>query len=363
MKFLKIFLLGIGCLFALQTKAQYDFKKVDSWLSANASALGGKALLLIYKDGKVIYSNSANEQNLRQRITSRMMARKQNVQVNSDDYHANTVLPIASCSKWLSAALVMTFVDEGKLKLDDTVGKYLPALSKSGKGKITISQCLSHLTGIKAQSLKENLLEMKKTTSMDEAIANIASLPMEGEPGKVFHYSNVSLQIAGAVIEKISGKHFEALFQERIARPLEMRNTSFGKAEVVLPAGGASSTAEDYLNFLVMILNKGMYKGKRILSENSINQMQVNRITPDVSVAYTPAEAGNIGYGYGEWVSKNSTLNNLSPYVSSPGLFGSYPLVDKEHGYVAFLMTYNLKNEGRQDKYNTLKQLIDEAVK
>lgn len=363
MKFLKIFLLGLACLFSLQTKAQYDFKKVDSWLSANASDLGGKALLLIYKDRKVVYSNSANQQNLRQKITSRMMARKQHIQVNADDYNAQTQLPIASCSKWLSAALVMTFVDEGKLHLDDTVGKYLPVLSKSGKGKITISECLSHLTGIKAESLKENLQEMRKTNSMDQAIANIALLPMEGEPGKVFHYSNVSLQIAGAVIEKISGKQFEALFQERIARPLDMKNTSFGKGEVVLPAGGASSTAEDYLNFLIMILNKGVYKGKRILSENSINQMQINRITADVRVAYTPVEAGNVGYGYGEWVSKTSTLENLSPYVSSPGLFGSYPLVNKEHGYVAFLMTYNLKNEGRQDKYDRLKQLIDEAIK
>lgn len=363
MKTLKITLLFFLWIIAMPSKAQYNFSKIDHWLNSNVGDLGGRVFLLVYKDGKVVYSNSANQQNLRQKLASRMMARKQHIQVNADDYNAQTQLPIASCSKWLSAALVMTFVDEGKLRLEDTVGKYLPILSKSGKGKITISQCLSHLTGIKAESLRENLQEMRKTNSMDQAMANISLLPMEGEPGKVFHYSNVSLQIAGAVIEKISGKRFETLFQERIARPLDMKNTSFGKGEVVLPAGGASSTAEDYLNFLIMILNKGMYKGKRILSENSINQMQINRITADVRVAYTPAEAGNVGYGYGEWVSKTSTLDNLSSYVSSPGLFGSYPLVNKEHGYVAFLMTYNLKNEGRQDKYDRLKQLIDEAIK
>ncbi|MFI5173499.1 MAG: hypothetical protein ACHQKY_01475, partial [Terriglobia bacterium] len=50
-------------------------------------------------------------------------------------------------------------------------------------------------------------------------------------------------------------KSFETLFAERIARPLNMKNTDFGKGKVALPAGGAVSTPEDYLNFLVMIMN------------------------------------------------------------------------------------------------------------
>lgn len=364
MKAFKISLLCLLCLGALQGKAQYNFSKVDSWLDANVDDLGGRAFIMVYKDGKVIYSNSANQQNLRQKIATRMMARKQNLTVGNGDYNAQTQLPIASCSKWLSAALVMTFVDEGKLKLSDTVGRFLPVLSQNGKGNITVSQCLSHLTGIKATALRDDLAEMRKANSMDETIAFIAALPMEGQPGKVFHYSNVGLQIAGAVLEKISGKSFESLFQERIAQPLGMQHTSYGQKKVVLPAGGASSTAEDYSSFLTMIQNKGLYKGKRILSEASIAQMQVNRITPDVKVAYTPAEAGTgLGYGYGEWVTKSSTLANLSPYVSSPGLFGSFPLLEKDHGYIAVLMTYNLKNKGRQAQYETLRQLINEAVK
>lgn len=364
MKTLKIILLFALCLVALQGKAQYNFSKIYSWLSNNVGDLGGRAFLLVYKDGKVVYSNSANQQKMGQRIASRIAARRQNEPAATGDYNAQTKLPIASCSKWLSAALVMTFVDEGKLKLSDTVGKYLPVLSQNGKGKITISQCLSHLTGVKAPPLREDLEGIKTATSMDQSIDIIASLPMEGEPGKVFHYSNVGLQIAGAVIEKISGKSFETLFQERIAQPLGMKNTTFGKRKVVLPAGGAASTAEDYINFLNMIAGKGQYNGKRILSESSIAQMQVNQVTADVKVAYTPAEAGSgLGYGYGEWVTKNSTINSLSPYVSSPGLFGSFPLLEREHGYVAILMTYNLKNKGRQAKYEALRQLINEAVK
>ncbi|MBS1610298.1 MAG: serine hydrolase [Bacteroidetes bacterium] len=68
----------------------------------------------------------------------------------------------------------MTFVDEGKLNLQDTAGKYLPVLSRNGKGGIIINECLSHLTGIKTPSLKESRQEMKIITSMDEAIDDIA---------------------------------------------------------------------------------------------------------------------------------------------------------------------------------------------
>lgn len=249
----------------------------------------------------------------------------------------------------------MTFVDEGKLKLTDTVGKYLPALVKSGKGNITISQCLSHLTGVKAAPLKESITEMRDNNSMEEAIADIAALPMEGKPGAVFHYSNVGLQIAGAVIEKISGKSFETLFAERITTPLQMAATNFGTGKVAVPAGGAISTANDYLKFLVMIMNGGTAGGKRILSEESIKQMQLNRIRPDVKIAYSPPEAAALGYGFGEWVMGEG-------YVSSPGLFGSYPVVNTEKKYTAFLMAYYLKSDGRGERYKDLNTLMANAL-
>jgi CubicO group peptidase (beta-lactamase class C family) len=234
-------------------------------------------------------------------------------------------------------------------------------LSAHGKGGITISQCLSHLTGINAPPLKESLAGIKQIQTMDEAIELIADMPMEGKPGSVFHYSNAGLQIAGAVIEKISGKSFETLFAERIAKPLGMTNTDFGKNKVALPAGGAYSTPNDYLNFLVMILNKGTFNGKRILSEKSINEMQVNRLN-GLRIAYSPAEAGGFGYGYGEWIMDKTTGSANARAVSSPGLFGSFPWIDNEKHYAAFLMTYNLRNKGRNEKYQELKTLVDEAL-
>ena len=355
MKLLKIPLVALFLLCLGKANAQYDFKKADAWLAENTKEMGGRAILMVYKDGKVVYTQSVNEMNLRQKMANKYFARKQGKTADLDDYTPSTRQPIASCSKWLSAALVMTFVDDGKLKLTDTVGKYLPVLTANGKGKITISQCLSHLTGIAAPKLKESIKDVAEANSMAEAINNIAKLPMEGEPGKTFHYSNIGLQIAAAVLEKISGKSFETLFAERIAAPLNMHNTDFGKGKVALPAGGAISTPEDYLGFLVMIMNKGMFSNKRILSESSIAQMQINRLTPDVKIAYSPAEAKGLGYAYGEWTMGDNT-------VSSPGLFGSFPWVNNNKNYAAFLMTFYIKNTGRNERYFELKKLVDDAV-
>lgn len=353
--------LAMGLILSLYLQAQ-SFAPVDQWLERNAESLGGRAILLVYKDGRVVYSKSVNEMTRRQKIGSRLVAHRTGKEANLDDFSTDTRLPVASCSKWLSAALAMTFVDEGILKLSDTVGKYLPVLALHGKGGITIDQCLSHRTGIKAPPLKESLKETRGLGSMDEAIEAIAALPMEGDPGAVFHYSNAGLQIAGAVLEKISGKSFETLFAERIAGPLGLTHTDFGKGRVALPAGGAQSTPEDYLTFLQMILNKGVFMGKRILSEKSIREMQVNRITPGVRVAYSPAEAGNFGYGYGEWVMETSTLTQQTGAVCSPGLFGAFPWVDNEKRYCAFLMTYTLRNKGRNETYKELKGLVDRAL-
>jgi CubicO group peptidase (beta-lactamase class C family) len=342
--------------------AQYNFGKLDNWMKDHIEELGGRVVMMIYKDGKLVYNHAENNLSRRQKMVGKFIAKRQGKEANLDDYTTTTRERIASCSKWLSAALVMTFVDEGKLKLTDTVGKFLPVLSKSGKGNITIWQCLSHTTAIKAADLKESLQEMKNISSMDEAIEKIASLPMEGEPGKVFHYSSAGLQIAAAVIEKISGKDFETLFAERIAKPLNMKNTDFGHTKVPLAAGGAFSTPEDYMNFLVMILNEGVFNGRQVLSKNSIIEMQKNRIGKDVTIAYSPAEAAGWSYGFGEWIMDGAAEGIRSTAVSSPGLFGSFPAVNTKDKYCAFLFVFNLKHEGRNERYKELQSLIAEGL-
>jgi CubicO group peptidase (beta-lactamase class C family) len=344
--------------------AQTNFNKIDDWLNYNVKELGGRTTLVIYKDGKIIYDTSVNNLGWRQKMIGRFLARRQGKEATDSalNFTDSSKVPIASCSKWLSAALVMTFVDEGKLNLEDSIGKYLPMMNKYGKGGIKIKYCLSHLTGIKSGSLKDSRDLIINSHTMDDAIASIAKQPMEGEPGKTFHYSSAGLQIAAAIIEKIGGKDFNTLFEERIAKPCNMFNTDFGDARVPLAAGSALSTPLDYLNFLVMLLNDGNYNGVQVLSKKSVIEMEKNRITKDAVIAYTPLETNGWGYGYGEWIMDDSIGDERSDDISSPGLFGSFPWVDNKDHYAAFLLTLNLQYKGRREKYTQLKQLVDEAI-
>ena len=335
--------------------AQYDFSKVNLWLKDNLTDLGGRAVLMVYKDGKIVYNKAENDLKGKQKFAGKIVAKRTGKDADEvlQDYDENSRINIASCSKWLSAALVMTFVEEGKLRLDDSIGKYLPIMTKRAKGNITIADCLSHMTGIKSEQGKENRA-ISGAENMDEAIGVIADLPIESTHGTSFHYSSIGLQIAAAVLENISKENFEQLFLERIAKSCDMLHTDFNNKKVPLAAGGAMSTTADYLNFLKMILAKGNYNGKQVLSESSIELMQKN-YTFNKKIIYSPLEGGNWGYGFGEWIISAQS-------VTSPGLFGSFPWIDKENNYAAVLFVTNIKNKGRHEKYLNLKGLIDAAL-
>ncbi|RYG50153.1 MAG: class A beta-lactamase-related serine hydrolase [Chitinophagaceae bacterium] len=341
-----LFSFFISCLLMLQPAfSQSDWKATDLWLKKNINSFGGRAILLVVKEGMPVYTKVLDDMGP---IKKGIAARK-----GISNWNEHSVVPVASASKWLSAALVMTFVDEGKLRLSDTVGLYLPILSEKGKGNITISDCLSHLTGTGSR-ISENR-EYSRMASMDQCIRYIAAKPMHSEPGEAFYYGSDGLQIAAAILETISGKKFETLFGERIAGPLGMMNTTFGSGPVALAAGGARSTVSDYMKFLLMILNEGKVEGKQILTAASVKEMQENRISGKV-IAHSPDETRSWGYGFGEWVVNEHI-------VSSPGLFGTFPWINSKEKYAAILFTFNLKFKGRHDKYRELIRLVDEAVK
>ena len=358
---LKCSLMLICMLFLQVSFGQKKFIKTTAWLKDNVRSMGGRAVLVLLKDGKIVYNHSENDLSNMQKAALRYFAKRQGKDRDeaTNDFTFTTREPIASCSKWLSAALVMTFVDEGKLSLEDTVGKFLPVLTQHHKGNITIKDCLAHLTAINSGSLKESRQLIAQSRSMDQVIDKIAVLPMEGKPGEVFHYSSIGLQIAAAVIEKISGKNFKNLFNERIAIPCGMKNTDFGDGKVPLPAGGAFSSPDDYIHFLQMILQDGNFNGTQILSRESILLMEQD-YTKDARVAYTPDQSGTYDYGLGEWILEKG--NGRAAVVSSPGLFGSFPWVNNTKHYAGFLLVLNINQKGREQKYDQLQKLVNEEI-
>ncbi len=330
---------ALAFLLLLQSvKAQYNFSELDSRLQQNQSQLGKDVAALVYKDGKIIYQKSLGA------------------------FNPNTQALIASCSKWLTAALVMTYVDEGKISLDDKVSKYLPIFETYGKSYITIRQCMSHLTGIQGDKPGlMGILKMMKYKTLEDEVNDFASKnDIQANPGTEFRYSSIGLNIAGRILEVISKKPFERLMQDRIFKPLNMKNSSFASEKAVNPSGGAKSTANDYMNFLVMILNKGVFNGKRILSEQAVAEMEKTQTRLSM-IKYAPKPAEGFNYALGEWVLEADADGN-GIVVSSPGLFGTWPVVDNCRGYASIIFVKTLLTDEKKDIYIELKQTIDKQI-
>lgn len=286
--------------------SSYDFSKLTASIrqAVEEAPLEG-ACLLVVQDGKTIAEQCFGR------------------------YTSDTVVPIASASKWLSAATIMTLVDEGKLSLDDPVSKYLPKFTGK-KGRITIRQLLSHTSGLPGQA--PALGDFR--TTLAEAVDRIAEIELVAEPGTEFRYGGVSMQVAGRVAEIVGGKPWAKIFQERIAGPCEMTSTRYGRFGLSRNpriAGGASSTLHDYRNFLTMILGRGEFQGRRVLSVEAIRQMEQDQTRGAESKAATLVrlQAGT-KYGLGEWLDRQDERGQ-GIEISSPGAFGFRPWIDREH--------------------------------
>jgi CubicO group peptidase (beta-lactamase class C family) len=161
------------------------------------------------------------------------------------------------------------------------------------------------------------------------------------------------------VLEIVSKKRFDILVRQKLFVPLGMRRTSFTDMQggPVDPSGGASSTAEDYIKFLGMLLNKGKFGGKQIISEASINQMMQVMAGPD-KIKFAPKSAQGYSYALGAWVLESDT-NGKGTALTCPGLFGTWPVVDYCRGYAYLVLVKTLLDEDKAAANNQIKEAID----
>jgi len=326
------------CLLILQSSlAQYNWTALDSELQTNQKILGNDLVMMIWKKGDtLVYKKEMGV------------------------FNSKTSAPIASCSKWLTAALVMQFVDEGKLSLDDKIAKWIPEFVRYGKNFITIRHCLSHFTGVDDEGgFLKKMFQRKKFSSLEEEVNSFAAREIRTNPGTDFWYGNIGLNIAGRVLEVLSKKRFDVLAKQKLFNPMNMRRTSFTSLDGMLidPSGGATSTADDYMKFLVMLLNKGTYDGKRILSEASVEQiMQIQTTTEKIK--YAPKAATGFNYALGCWVIEEQGGKAVA--LASPGLFGTWPMINVCRGYASILFVKNFLGEEKASANMQMKTIIDE---
>ena len=127
---------------------------------------------------------------------------------------------IGSLTKQFTGALVLLLEQEGKLKIDDPVSKYLPDTPKTWE-KITLRNLLQHRSGIPnfSDASDFRVWSLSPHTSA-EVLARIRDLPLDFEPGAKAAYSNSNFEVLGAVIERVSGKKYGELLSKRILAPV-----------------------------------------------------------------------------------------------------------------------------------------------
>lgn len=296
----------------------------------NADVASGKipgAFLLIGRKGKVAYQQGFGVQGPGQTTPA----------------SEETIYRVFSMTKPVVAVTAMTLVEEGKLDLDAPVSKYLPAFAnvkvwqKDGDPvpstkPMLIRHLMSHTSGIIYSFIQPQSPIAKvwvaggeqrtDLTAKEWSEQVVAKLPMIAEPGAAWNYSQ-GLDVLGGVIEKVTGQSLGDAIKARITGPLGMTDTAFFQPTEKAPrfaqsktkdalyydytaahpfmsgGGGLSSTAEDYLRFVLMLANHGEYKGVRILKPETVDLMMVDQTNADIRAKGLFFPGAGMGFGLG----------------------------------------------------------------
>jgi len=328
----------------------------------------------------------------------------------------DTIFNIASMTKAITSAAIMQLVDEGKLKVDDEVGKYLPKWkdpqvisqfneadgtyeTRPAKRQITIRHLLTHTSGIGygfSSPMLAKIIEKTKKNELD--------LPLLFDPGESWAYG-ASTRVLGLVVEAVSGQKIDAYLQARILGPLGMNDTSYlvpttkysrvvavnarnasGKFEerpvpATIPAtvqgdGGLYGTASDYGLFLRMLLNRGTLNGKRILSEQSAKLMLEpasgtvvvkEQQSANLSLSRNfPVGAGKDKWGLGFQLAAEKQPNRRSPGSGTwAGIFNTHFFIDpsRELGVVVMMQTLPFYDEASMKVYAGAEEAVYSHLK
>jgi len=332
---------------------RYDFNSLDEFLERSVPRLGGGCAFILIQGDRVIHRNAYGT------------------------FTPEKVVPIASSSKWISGGVIMALVDAGKISLDDPASEYLPYFTAKKAG-ITIRQMFSHTHGLTGNA-RDHLYNTSLT--MDEAVRKIAQCDLIADPGTALYYGGIGMQAAGRICEIATSKSWAEIFRETLGDPLAMDSTDyFGLGPTRNPnvAGAVRTCVDDYGNYLTMVLNRGLYKGKRILSEAAVETMLSNQsgTLPVLRHAYDSLDVidpalASAPYGIGCWLEDFDPKSGLTTAISSGGGFGCMPFLDLRRKVAGVLLPHNRKwkldTKGRRYNdahrvYYEAKQIINEIL-
>ena len=315
--------------FAELEQSRLDAVTSDLQARIDAGKLSG-AVVMIAQNGEVLLEEALGYKNVEEQVPM------QN----------DTIFRIFSMTKPVTGTALMMLWDEGRFKLDDPVEKHLPelagmqvAISQNEDGSweteatnhpMTVRELMSHTGGflyipplsegpIAQAYISAGIMDLAGHT-LSESIPALKDIPLGYQPGSQWVYS-ISVDVQGYMVERLSGMNFGDFLQLRLFDPLDMVDTGFyvkpenahRLAAQYAPSedgalrrtdlqpeltegfdfnsppafesggGGLTSTAGDYMKFVQMHLNRGVYNGQRLLSEEAIDLMRSNQLPEAVA--------------------------------------------------------------------------------
>jgi CubicO group peptidase (beta-lactamase class C family) len=365
------------------------------------------AIVLIEQHGKPVYHEFFGVQDV----------------VSKQPMTDQTIFRLFSMTKAITAVVSMMLVEDGTIKLDDPVSKYIPSFAnvKVGVEKkaedgtktlelvppnrpMTVLDLMRHTSGVTYGFYGDSLVRKAYAASnlyagdfdLAEFAERIARLPLHDQPGSLWQYGH-STDILARVMEVATGKSLFAIEKERLLDPLDMKDTGFfvtdpEKQKLMaqpMPndsdfrvgrindptvvkkwesaSGGMVSTMADYARFVQMLLDGGKFGGRTYLSPKTFELMTTDQVGKGSGVArdyyYFPGD----GFGFGLGLAVRTDPGNAKPpppgdlgELKWDGASGCYFVVDRKQD-MFFVLLEQTPSE-RQRIQRTLKQLIYEAL-
>jgi CubicO group peptidase (beta-lactamase class C family) len=359
----KRYLILLSLLLALQTltaqPSRQDLKKIDEIVTNAFSRFGttGLAVAVVY-DSAIVYNQAlgfADRSSNRRATTS-------------------SLFNIASCTKAFTAAAVAILVDEGKIRYTDKVRDYIPEFRLNDdyiSKEMTVEDLLCHRSGL--GTFFGDLLWYGTTYTNDEIIKRMQFLPVTRRFGIEYGYQNNMFMIAGEIIERVTGKTWEAFLSERVLSPLSMVQTrpspdmlipgqeiAYGHIDneplatymfnATRPAASMYSSTTELANWTIMLLNQGTFRGRKILSPGAVNKLMTPNITLGVSSTQRQRATNFNSYGLGWFIYDHKGTRIVHHDGGMPGYISKVLLVpDKKYSIIIL----NNGNDG----------LVNEAIK
>ncbi|GAA1412318.1 serine hydrolase domain-containing protein [Catellatospora coxensis] len=257
------------------------------------------AVALVLVDGKATVHTAVGEA-LRYDAGPTLLPAARRVPMRPD-----SIFDLASVTKVYTAILLLQQVDKGRVALDAPVAEYLPGFTGAGKGAVTVAMLLTHTSGLpvgaKVTGLPDNAARWQAVLA--------APLVSGAVPGRTFRYSSVGLMVAGKIVEKVTGQRLDQALKSGLTGPLGLRDTGFlpntwlsaGARRTRLVATDARSSRgllrgtvhDDVANHLggiaghagvfasaadvaaigQLLLDGGVYRGRRVLAEATVRKM------------------------------------------------------------------------------------------